>query len=497
MTSLTLFPGPYASVAADAIILPMEAGPSGPRLADAESWPKDAAQYLTSALAAVGATGKPGELVKLPAPDGFRARAVIVCGLPETKAKPGDPTTPDQAEALRRAAGEATRAAEGYEAVALAFPASDDHEVGAIGVGAWLGTYRFDAFRTTKKPALPTRLIIAGPAAKIPRANDALARASVICEQVTNGRDLVNTPANKLNPALVAERVKELAKPVGATVEVLDEEALAAGGYGGILAVGQGSINPPRLVKVSWKPPKVAYTLALVGKGITFDSGGLSLKPPKAQETMKCDMAGAATVLGAVLAAARFKLPIAVTAWLALAENMPSGKAQRPGDIITMLDGTTVEVLNTDAEGRLVLADAIVAARRDGADAIIDVATLTGNQVAALGERIAGVMGDSELREKVLAASRDVGEPLWPMPLPAPMKSELDSSIADVKNIAGPNAGMLTAGLFLERFAGKTPWVHIDIAGPAFNTTKPYGHVPEAGTGWGIRTLITLLRSHL
>jgi leucyl aminopeptidase len=337
--------------------------------------------------------------------------------------------------------------------------------------------------------------VIATPLAQDKAALAAGARAEAVAAAVARTRDLVNTAPNELYPEALAAEAKADAKAAGAKTTILDAAALRDGGYGGLTAVGQGSEHGPRLVKVVWAPGRTKRHVALVGKGITFDSGGLSLKPPAAMTTMKLDMAGAAAVLGAVVAAARLSLPIKVTGWLALAENMPSARAQRPSDVIAVKDGTTVEVLNTDAEGRLVLADALAAAAEESPDASIDIATLTGAQMVALGNRVAGVMGDEAVRDEVVAAADRSGEAAWPMPLPRDLRSELDSKIADLANIGGRAGGMLIAGLFLERFAHGVPWAHIDIAGPAFNAGDPHDYTPSGATGMGVRTLVAFLEA--
>ena len=303
----------------------------------------------------------------------------------------------------------------------------------------------------------------------------------------------MNTPPNVLFPESFADRARALAKGTKVKVSVLEESELRAGGYGGLIGVGQGSERGPRLVKVSYSPAKPAAHYALVGKGITFDSGGLSIKPAAGMETMKSDMAGAAAVLHTVIAAAELGLGVAVTGWLALAENMPSGTAQRPSDVITIRGGKTVEVLNTDAEGRLVLADALVAAGEEKPDLIVDIATLTGAQMVALGNQVSAVMGTDDAREQVVAAADAAGEQMWPMPLPQQLRSSLESTVADVANIGERFGGMLVAGLFLREFVGEYPWAHIDIAGPSFNSGKPRHYEPEGGTGAGVRTLLTLL----
>jgi leucyl aminopeptidase len=305
---------------------------------------------------------------------------------------------------------------------------------------------------------------------------------------------MVNTPPSDLVPAMLADVADQVAADSGLAITVLDEHALAAGGYGGILAVGQGSVHPPRLVRLEHAPEGATKSLVLAGKGITFDSGGLSLKPPKSMEAMKSDMGGAAAVLGAMQAIAALGLQVRVVGYMPLAENMPSGTAQRPSDVITIHGGTTVEVINTDAEGRLVLADVLDAAAADSPDIIIDAATLTGSQVTALGPLVGGVMAnDDELRNAVVDAACRAGEAMWPMPLPEELRKGLDSTIADLTNLPHESraGGMLVAGLFLREFVPSgVRWAHLDIAGPAFNEGAPHGYTPKGGTGAAARTLI-------
>jgi len=290
----------------------------------------------------------------------------------------------------------------------------------------------------------------------------------------------------------VADRV---AADSGLAITVLDEHALAEGGYGGILAVGQGSVHPPRLVRLEYAPAGAVKSLVLAGKGITFDSGGLSLKPAKSMESMKSDMGGAAAVLGAMQAIAALGLQVRVVGYLPLAENMPSGTAQRPSDVITIHGGTTVEVANTDAEGRLVLADVLDAAAADSPDVLVDAATLTGSQLTALGPRVGGVMAnDDALRGAVVDAACRAGEAMWPMPLPGELRKGLDSTVADLVNVASDRGGgMLVAGLFLREFVPSgVRWAHLDIAGPAFNEGAPHGYTPKGGTGAATRTLVQI-----
>ncbi|MFZ1485579.1 leucyl aminopeptidase, partial [Nostocoides sp.] len=327
----------------------------------------------------------------------------------------------------------------------------------------------------------------------------AVRHAVVVAEATAYARDLVNAPPNVLYPQSFAEAVEQRIAERGLPVEVVvhDERDLTRLGCGGIMGVGQGSARPPRIVEVHYRPAKpVGGQLALVGKGITFDTGGVCLKPAAAMLTMKCDMAGAAAVAAAVLAAAELKLPTAVSGYLCLAENMPGGNAQRPSDIVTMRSGLTVEIIDTDAEGRMVLADGITLAVEGGASAIIDVATLTGACVVALGTRVGGVMGtDDALKAAILASAGRTGEPMWPLPLPEELRSKLDSTVADLQHKGDQYGGALTAGLFLREFAKDAdgtaiPWAHLDIAGPAYLTEPPFGHVVKGGTGFAVATLI-------
>jgi leucyl aminopeptidase len=335
------------------------------------------------------------------------------------------------------------------------------------------------------------------PDAKDADSKAALARAQVIGAAVNLCRDLINTPSSAMTPSDLAAAATAAAEGLPLDVEVLDESALRAGGYGGLIGVGQGSANPPRLIRLAYRPEGARAHLALVGKGITFDTGGISIKPSLNLHLMKTDMSGAAAVIAATTAIARLGLPVSVTGYAAAAENMPGGAAQRPGDVITIYGGKTVEVLDTDAEGRLVLADGLVRAQEDKPDVIVDVATLTGAQVVALGSRTAGIMSnDDDLSEAIHDAATRVGEGTWPMPLPEELRPRLDSLVADIANIPTSGrreGGMLTAGVFLREFVKQGQrWAHVDIAGPAYNEHGPYGYVPKGATGTAVRTFIQL-----
>jgi leucyl aminopeptidase len=364
-----------------------------------------------------------------------------------------------------------------------------------------LGAYQFTAYKSghnghNGEHGPVRRVDLAGPATGSGKEHKSRIKASTaIAEAVCIARDFVNTPPNDLYPATFADRAAELGREEGVEVEILDEKALRKGGYGGILGVGTGSSRPPRLVRLHYKGPKAGRKVALVGKGITFDTGGISIKPAASMEEMTSDMSGAAAMIAGVLLAARLNYPLDVTATVPMAENMPSGTAYRPGDVLTMYGGTTVEVLNTDAEGRLVLADAITRACEDNPDYLIETSTLTGAQVVALGKRTAGVMGTEQFRDRVATTAQAVGEAAWAMPLPDELRSDLDSKLADLTNVTGQRwGGMLVAGIFLREFVtGDVPWAHIDIAGPAFNSGSPWGYTGKGATGVPVRTIAAVL----
>ncbi|MFC7886914.1 leucyl aminopeptidase [Streptomyces sp. NPDC057376] len=496
MTALTLSTAAAPGLRADAIVIGVAKGAKGPVVAPgAEAVDKAYDGRLAGVLETLGASGAEGEVTKLPAPSGFKAPVVVAVGL---GAEPEKDAGFD-AEALRRAAGVAARALAGSKKAAFALPLTEAADAGAVGEGVLLGAYSFDAYKETgkdakakngKAPLAEAALLGGKPRDKAYKA--AIERAAAVSEELNRARDLINTPPNDLNPEAFAAVAQAAAKEHGIKVQVLDEKALTKGGYGGILGVGAGSAAGPRLVKLSYTSAKATKSLAFVGKGITYDSGGISLKPAGHNETMKCDMSGAAAVFAAVVAAARLGLEVNVTGWLALAENMPSGSATRPGDVLRMYSGKTVEVLNTDAEGRLVLADALWAASQEKPDAIIDVATLTGAMMLALGSRTYGIMAnDDAFRTAVHEASEEVGEPAWPMPLPEHLRKGMDSPTADIANMGERMGGGLVAGLFLREFVGEgIAWAHLDIAGPAFNEGGPFGYTPKGGTGTAVRTLV-------
>jgi leucyl aminopeptidase len=463
-------------------------------VATADALPDEAITEIEDGLRALKATGA-GEQVHRLVVKSLPVASVLTVGL----GKQGDDFP---ADLIRRAAGTAARSLSGAEAVITtlgALPGTGALEAAVEGLV--LGSYRFTAFRTDKTapkdPGLRTITVLSTDKAAKARATHATAVATA----VATARDFVNTPPSHLFPAEFANRAKALGESVGLDVEVLDDKALQKNGYGGIIGVGQGSSRLPRLVRLSHrgsrlaKKPKQARKVALVGKGVTFDTGGISIKPAASMHHMTSDMGGAAAVIATVTLAAQLELPIDVIATVPMAENMPSGTAQRPGDVLTQYGGTTVEVLNTDAEGRLILADAIVRACQDNPDYLIETSTLTGAQTVALGSRTPGVMGSDEFRDRVAAISQGIGENGWPMPLPDELKDDLKSTVADLANISGQRfAGMLVAGVFLREFvADGVSWAHIDVAAPAYNTGGPWGYTPKGGTGVPTRTMFAVL----
>jgi leucyl aminopeptidase len=487
---------PLEKLSADAVVVGIGQGPNGLlSTPGADAVDRLLGGRLLTALTDLGARGAEGEVTRLPTfgQGPFPVVAVAGLGAPRT----GGTYSPEQ---VRQAAGAASRALTGRDAVvtllAAVGGAPDAERLHAVGEGSLLGAYEFTAYKSSlpaDRPTPPSSFELVVPdsgAAKAP-----LARVRAVASAVTLVRDLVNTPPNDLYPAELAARGAAAGKKAGLSVEVLDEKALAAGGYGGILAVGSGSVRGPRLLRLEYKGKKARTSVALVGKGITFDSGGISIKPAAHMEDMKSDMAGAAAVIATVCLVAELGLPVDVTATVPIAENMPSGSAYRPADVVTFRNGKKAEITNTDAEGRVVLADAICRAVEDSPAHLLETSTLTGAQLVALGTRTAGVMGSDDLRDAVVTASRRSGEPMWPMPLPAELRRGLDSSVADLVN-ANPDrmGGMLVGAHFLAEFVpAGLPWAHIDVAGPAYNTGAPWGHTPKGGTGVPVRTLLATI----
>lgn len=437
---------------------------------------------LTALARSVDAEGGIDSCWRQGAPAGMSVSSVLFTGLGSEEVT---------ADRLREAAGFAALQTSKAPRIVVALAESGD-DLKAVVEGTLLGTHR-----TTKpgKPATqaPPEIAFLG------HLEDAQVHHAVVAaEAVWRVRDLVTMPPNFLNPASFVEQVTQMAQGSSIEIEVYDEKRVAAEGLGGINAVGQGSLNPPRLMILRYQPAQPTRHVALVGKGITFDSGGLSLKAPNAMVGMKYDMTGAAVMAASTLAASALGGSIAITAYLCLAENMPSGSASRPNDVITIKGGKTVEILNTDAEGRLVMADGLSLASALNPDLIIDIATLTGAARIALGERYAGLMGTPEGVTEIEGAAATTGERVWAMPLPSELRALLSSDVADIAN-AKPGevlGGMLLAGVFLREFVGEgIPWAHLDIAGPANNSSSAFGFTPKGASGALTRTILSVLTS--
>jgi len=470
-------------VDADLLIVPVFTGDDvGPGLKETR---------LADVYAAARLTGKKGETLLVPkrGNDRFAAGAVLLVGV-------GAKQEFDLA-AMRRSLGKAMQSHRRFATIATTFPqaftgaqAVDAVQAAVEGIG--LGAYRFDAYKKANPDdvalAKVTALVSARTDAKAAKA--AAKAGAILVEAVAFARDLVNTPAGDLVPETLAKRGQAMAKEVGLTCKIWSDTQLTTGGFGGILGVGKGSIHPPRMIELTYKGAGNTKPLALSGKGVTFDSGGLSLKDASGMEWMKADMGGAASILGTMMAIARLKPKINVIAAIPCSENLPSGSAQRPGDVIHHRGGTTSEVLNTDAEGRLILADALAYLTEKKPQCIVDTATLTGACMVALGTDIAGAFGnDDVLAQEIVTAGTEVGEPIWQMPLWRDYRSLIDSKVADIKNTGKRYGGAITAAWFLAEFVGDTPWVHLDIAGPAFQE-QSHDLGPVGATGVPVRALV-------
>jgi leucyl aminopeptidase len=487
-----------AAVAADLVAVFATQGDDGAVPSeDASALAGEVGVDLAAELKAVRFEGELGGVARIPTRGKAKASVVLVVGL----GKPGTVTL----ESLRKAAGAAARNATKDATLAVVAPgdllgdAAPDEVAQAVTEGAGLGAYAFTAYRSKNHdtPSLESIQILAGEGLSAGDVKTGVARGGVIVRAASLARDLVNEPPAGKRPPALADRIAEVAKGAGVKAKIWDEKDLAKGSCGGILGVGQGSSVPPRMVELTYDPARSKGHVVLVGKGITFDSGGLSLKPSNAMNTMKSDMSGAAAVVAAMTALKDLGVKTKVTGLVALAENMPSGTAIRVSDVLTHRNGKTVEVMNTDAEGRLVLADALAYGAEQSPDAMIDLATLTGAQVVALGNKISALMGtDDELVEALRTAGDAAGEQLWPLPLPEEYADHLKSEVADLKNIGKPGqAGTIVAGLFLKEFVGATPWAHLDIAGPAFTEEGDSFYTPRGATGAGVRTLLAYLEA--
>jgi leucyl aminopeptidase len=456
--------------------------------ADLSSPPGAGAAVAREFLAQRRFEGQPGQALAVWADDGT---TVVALGV--------GPRDQVDADGLRRAGAALARQAGDATEVATTLPAaaSDGDLATAALEGIGLGAYRFDGARSRPRPGRLDRVVVVTPAwARGSRdIDDVVRRAQAAVDATWWARDWVNRPPRDMTPTELARVATEAAAETGVTVDVWDVPRITSERLGGLLGVAAGSAEPPRLLRLVHEPRAASNTVALVGKGITFDSGGLSLKTAAGMMTMKSDMGGAAAVIAATIAAAQLELPVRVVCWAAATENMPSGTAIHPGDVLVARNGTSVEVLNTDAEGRLVLADALALAAEEEPDAIVDVATLTGAQRVALGDGVAAVMGtDEALVNQVTRAGAAAGEPCWELPLVRAYRKQLDSDVADLRNVAAkPAASSIMAGLFLKEFTAGRPWAHLDIAAPSWADSDD-GWLTKGGTGWGTRTLIELLR---
>jgi leucyl aminopeptidase len=472
---------PVAEVAAGALIVP----------AFENEAPTTAAREWAAAAYASGEfKGKPLEIAVLHNPPGLRAGrlALVGCGQRDKF----------DAAVLRRATGAATRHLKTRAAkhVAVALESPDAAQVAAAIEGVILGDYEPDRYKTDPERGArrleSAAVVVPGGGADLAAAFE---RGRVVADSQNWTRELVNEPANRLTPSALAMRASAMAAECGLDCEILDRDRMAQLGMGSLLGVAQGSDEPPALIVIRYRPADGATGgdhLGLVGKGVTFDTGGISIKPADGMEKMKYDMAGAAAVLGAMRAIAALKPRLPVTALAPCVENMPGSRAQRPGDIVTALSGKTIEVLNTDAEGRLILADALTYAQRIGCTHLVNAATLTGAIVVALGHvHIGAFTNNQTMLDRVLAAARAESERMWPMPLDDDYKEYLKSAFADLGNVGGRWGGAITAAWFLKEFADPAPWVHLDIAGTAWlDDEKPF--LAKGPSGVAVRTFVRL-----
>ena len=487
--TFTLSASPADRVEADLLAVPVGAGRAlGPGAAAV-----DAALdgELAAFMAEADFEGKPGQTLAVPTRGRLRAAAAVLVGVGAF-----DEVTSD---GVRRAAAAVARRATKAPSVATTLADLADtagiervDAAQALAEGFVLGAYQFLKYKADSDATRLSKVVVVGRAS--PRVEAALERGATVAGAVSWARDMVNEPSGAKSPAAFADAARKLLRGKGVTVKVMTEAELKAEGLGGVVGVGQGSGNPPRLVKATYAPQGKKGSVAFVGKGVVFDSGGLSLKTSSGMETMKTDMGGAAAVLAAMSVLKDLGVKAKVTAYVPMVENMPSGTAIRPGDVLKIRNGKTVEVLNTDAEGRLILADGLALATEDKPDAVVDVATLTGACIVALGEKIAGLMGNRDSwNEQVQAAADAAGEPVWELPLPSDYRKLLDSEVADLRNISTSNyGGALTAALFLSEFVDGVPWAHLDIAGPA-RASSDDGYLVKGGTGFAVRTLVELV----
>ena len=487
---------PYASLETEAIVTQVfEAdNPIQGRVAELD---QNLGGLLKRLANAGELTGKSLEFTLLHAPGGLKAARLLLVGAGKREQF--------SAAVLRKIAGAALRSLKNKSLKNMAFLAAGvlppAEEAQAFAEGMITADFETDKYKTDKKEKRVETVTLAGfPESEIRAAEKGLAAGKVIAESQNFTRDLVNEPSNKLTPRILAEKAEAMAKEAGLAVDILDEKKIAELKMGALLSVAQGSAEPPRVIVVTYTPanPKPgAPVIGLVGKAVTFDTGGISIKPADGMEKMKYDMAGGATMLGAIRALAALKPQVKVICVVPSTENMPGGRAQKPGDIQTAMSGKTIEVLNTDAEGRLILADAITYAKQLGVTHIVDAATLTGAIVVALANVNVGVFGSNqEFTDKLLASAKAAGEKMWQMPMDDEYREFIKGSFADIQNIgSGKGGGSITGAWFIREFAGDTPWIHLDIAGTAWNDdAKPW--LAKGPTGVALRTLVHLVQAY-
>jgi len=446
---------------------------------------------ITSLVETGELTGKSGESAYVHNPGDMKARRLLLLGVGKREELTADD--------VRKMAGTAARTLRGKKGRSFAILRRSQLPIGegaqAATEGALISLFDPDKYHTSDKTENPLQeMILAVPGADVDEVKRAIERGRVIADATNFAREMINEPANVITPTELARQAEAVAKEYGLEVDVLDDARMKDLGMGAFLGVAQGSAEPAKIIVLTYSPKTESKeTIAIVGKGITFDTGGISIKPSDGMEKMKYDMAGGATTIGAMRAIAQLKPPVKVIGVVPATENMPGGRAQRPGDVVRAMSGKTIEVINTDAEGRLILADAVAYARKLGATKIIDLATLTGAVSIALGDVYVALLGtDQAWIDRVLAAGKKAGEKIWQLPLDKEYREQIKSEIADIKNIGGRKAGTITGAYFIREFVEDTPWAHLDIAGTAWNeTAKP--HLAVGPTGVCLRTLVNLV----
>ena len=494
---ITLETKPFATLETDALVsyLFEESDPVQGRIAELD---QAAAGLLRKLVKSGEVTGKTLEFTLVHAPAGLKAARLLLVGAGKREQWNG--------ATLRKIAGAALRYLKSRSVKNFAFlvregDATED-AAQAIAEGAFVAAFETDKYKTDKKNDKSVDLVAVAGYSEAERAagEKGLSKGRIIAEAQNFTRELVNEPSNKLTPTILAQKAEAMAKDAGLFVEILDEKKIADLKMGALLSVAQGSVEPPRMIVITYNPPNVkpgAPVIGLVGKAVTFDTGGISIKPADGMEKMKYDMAGGATMIGVMRALAVLKPSVKVICVVPSTENMPGGRAQKPGDIQTAMSGKTIEVLNTDAEGRLILADGVHYAKQLGATHLIDAATLTGAIVVALAGINVGVFGsDQAFTDKLLASSKAAGEKMWQMPIDDDYREFIKGSFADIQNISsGKGGGAITGAMFIKEFAGDSPWIHLDIAGTAWNDdAKPW--LAKGPTGVALRTLVHLVMSY-